>query len=79
MALREEDDLVVLISVQGEMEAEILRGVLESEGIRALIQPNISQGVYPITVDGLGKIDIYVYSEDLEKARIVLDEYRSRD
>lgn len=70
-----ENQYVDFISVQGEMEAQVIRGVLESEGIRVSLNAHISQGVYPLTVDGLGKVDILVHSDDVEKAKEVIKEY----
>ena len=33
-----------LVSVQGEIEAKIIYGILESEGIRVLIKSNMASG-----------------------------------
>ncbi len=73
------EEFVELVSVQGEMEAQVIRGVLESEDVRVSLNMHISQSVYPLTVDGLGKVDILVHRDDLEKARGVIREYRRRE
>lgn len=72
-------ELVELISVQGEMEANVLKGVLESEGIRPIVKSDIVHSVHPITVDGLGEVRIYVRRTDLARAVRVLEEYRRDD
>ena len=71
-------ELVELTSVQGEMEAEIIRGVLEQEDIKVLIKSNVAQGIHPFTVDGLGKVRVLVRKRDYMKAKVVLKEYRER-
>jgi hypothetical protein len=72
-------EIVELTSVQGEMEANIIRGVLRAEGVESMSRGDMVQSVHPITVDGLGKITIYVRREDLVKARVVLKEYREKE
>ncbi|MCK4237287.1 MAG: DUF2007 domain-containing protein [Candidatus Krumholzibacteria bacterium] len=71
--------LVEFTSVQGDMEAEIIRGVLESEGIKVLIKSDIVHSVHPITVDGLGEVRIYVRKRDYLRAKVVLSEYEDKD
>ncbi len=75
MESNNKNELVELISVQGEMEAEMLRGILESEGITPLAKADVVHNVLPLTVDGLGKVRIYVRRGDLDRAREVLEGY----
>jgi hypothetical protein len=67
------DELVPLASFQGEYEAKIVQGVLESGGIKSILKGDIVQGVHPITVNGLGMVTVYVFRRDLEEARAVLE------
>jgi hypothetical protein len=66
------DELVALASFQGEYEAKIVQGILESGGIQTVVKGDLVQGVHPITVDGLGMMTIYVRRKDLAEAREVL-------
>ena len=68
------EELVALVSFQGEYEAKIVQGLLESGGIQTVVKGDLVQGVLPITVDGLGKMTIYVLRKDLEDAREVLEQ-----
>ena len=79
MESNNEKELVELTSVQGEMEGKIIHGILESEGITALVKSDIVHSVHPISVDGLGEVKIYVQRKDLTKAKVVLKEYREGD
>jgi hypothetical protein len=67
------DDLVVLEAVSTVMEAELICGLLRNEGIECLDRPtNFGAGAndgWP----GAGSREIVVRSEDLEKARSVLE------
>lgn len=67
-----EDEIVPLASFQGETEANIVRGILESGGIKVMLRGDNVQSVLPITTDGLGKVTVCVLREDLEEARAVL-------
>jgi hypothetical protein len=71
--------IVELISAQGEIEANVIRGVLRAEGIETMTRGEAAQSVHPISVDGMGRIVIYVREEDLVKARVVLKEYREKE
>ncbi len=66
------EELVMLASFQGEYEAKIVQGILESGGILTVIKGALVQGVHPITVDGLGLMTVYVRRKDLEEAQKVL-------
>jgi putative signal transducing protein len=68
------DDLVVLEAVQTEMEAELISSILREEGIQSMYRPtNFAAGA----TDGFsagGAREILVRSEDVAKARSVLDD-----
>lgn len=71
----DEEGLVELISVQGEMDAQLLVGILESEGIEVLMKSNQTFSALPFTVDGMGAVRIMVKKEDLEEAKKILEAY----
>ncbi|MBN2071650.1 MAG: DUF2007 domain-containing protein [Candidatus Krumholzibacteriota bacterium] len=72
----DEEKLVELVSVQGEIEAKIIYGILEAEGIRTLIKSNMAGGALPFTADGMGNIKLFVTEDDLAKAGEIIREYR---
>jgi len=67
-------ETVPLASFQGEQEANIVRGILESGGIKVMFRGDNVQSVLPITADGLGKVTIWVLRKDLVEARAVLEQ-----
>ena len=73
------EELVMLASFQGEYEAKIVQGLLESGGIQSVIKGDLVQGVLPITVDGLGKMTVYVLRKDLDEAGDVLKQTPESD
>ncbi len=74
-----EDDLVELAKVQGDFEAQVLKGMLESEGIESAIRAGVSQNVLPMTVDGLGEVRVFVQRRDFARAEDVIKEYREQE
>ncbi len=58
--------------VYGPAEAEIIRSLLECEGIRALVRGRVAQFVYPLTVDGLAEMKVLVPAADAEAARALI-------
>ena len=72
-------ELAELTKVQGEMEAKILIGILELEGIRVLMKSDMAHGTLPFTVDGMGEVKLWVMKDDLVKARVVLEQYRKKE
>ena len=67
------DLLVVVYTTHGAMRAEIIKGKLESAGIPALLKSE-SQNVIPMTVDGIGKVQVLVEKEREQEAREILTE-----
>jgi len=74
MAHEQEKPLKELRSVWGPSEADVIKALLESHGISCVFRGQILHSIYPISVDGLGEIKIFVLEEDYDAARSILDE-----
>jgi hypothetical protein len=67
-----------LVDIQGRMEADVLESFLEAHGIDVeLIQESVGQSVYPVTIDGLGRVQVFVPKEKIMEAREFLKEFQS--
>ncbi len=66
-----EPKLVVVYRAAGELEAQVVKGRLTSEGIPAIFQ-NEALGTLGFTLDGLGEFRILVPEEWEREARAVL-------
>jgi hypothetical protein len=67
-----------LTEVAGRMQADLLRSHLEAEGIEVeLFQESIGVNAYPVTVDGLGNVQLFVPKEKLAEARRILAEHEA--
>ncbi|MBN2551041.1 MAG: DUF2007 domain-containing protein [Anaerolineales bacterium] len=71
-----EDEWVVVDEVAGSLMGEILRGLLETQGIPVLLaQEGAGHSVYGLTVGPLGSVQILVPPEQASNARQMLDDY----
>ena len=65
-----EREWVLLRVVNDEAEAHLLVGLLRSQGVACRMQ-SMRVPQYPLTVDGLGEIRIFVPQEEVVEARRV--------
>jgi len=62
----------VTVRTANYMEAQIIKGRLESEGIPVLLSYESAGLVYGITVDGLGEVKVMVPKRLAEKAKEIV-------
>ena len=66
----------VLTEVQGRMQADLLKSYFEAYGIDIeLFQEAVGHHIYPVTVNGLGAVQLFVSKEQAADARKLLEEY----
>ena len=63
---------LVAIYTARQIEAQIIKGRLENEGIPVLLSYDSSSVVFGFTVDGLGEVKIMVPERFAEQAREIL-------
>jgi len=63
---------LVTICIARHMEAEIIKGRLESEGVPALLSYESAGLVYGLTIDGLGEVKIMVPKHMASEAKEIL-------
>ena len=68
-------ELVEVWKAQGEMNAQIIRSVLESDGIDSMIRGESVRLTHGLTVDGLAEVKILVRKEDEQRAREVISAF----
>lgn len=68
----------LLTEVQGRLEAEFIKSYLESQEIDVeLFQESVGHHIYPVTVNGLGRVQIFVPKEQASEAQRILDNYNN--
>jgi len=68
---------VVIFRTQSNVEASIVRGLLESHGVMAVLSSSVAHAVFPLNVNELGAVRIAVRPEDADEARRIIDSHRT--
>lgn len=69
-----------LTELNGRLDAELLESYLEANGIDVeLFQEAVGRYIYPVTVDGLGLVQVFVPKGKMPEARRLLAIYQSPD
>ena len=66
--------IVELCRVPTEVDALPIQSLLESYGIRCILQSDVTRSVHPFIVDGLAEVRILISDRDLKKAKDILKE-----
>jgi hypothetical protein len=68
----------LLTEVSGRWQADLLKSHLEAEGIEVeLFQESVGRHAYPVTVDGLALVQIFVPKSRMADARRILAEHEN--
>ncbi len=68
----------LLVEVQGRLEADLLQSYLEAYGVQTeIFQESVGYNAFPVTIDGLGRVQIFVSKEQLDEARKLLADYNN--
>ena len=74
------DEEWVLVEVaQGQLQAEILKGLLEAQGIMVWLNQEGAAHAYAIEVGSLGSVEILVPSSMVEQARETMKAFHNGD
>jgi Putative prokaryotic signal transducing protein len=66
-----------LTETNGRMEADVLISYLEAEGIHVeVFQEAVGHHIYPVMIDGLGLVQLFVSKEQIAMAKELLAEYQ---
>jgi len=74
-----EEEWILVDKVQGQLQAEILKGLLEAQGIIVWLNQEGAAHAYAVAIGTLGTVEILVPSSLVEKARQVLEAYYRGD
>jgi hypothetical protein len=70
-----ENNWEVIGEVAGDLQAEMLRGLLEAQGIKVWLSQEGAGNAYGLTLSTLGSVQILVPSESADSARLLMDNY----
>jgi len=70
-------DLVVIFRTQSDIEASVVRALLDAHGICAMLSSQIPHSVLPISINGLGEVRLSVLASDADEAVRIIESHRS--
>ncbi len=65
--------LKLVHKVWGPVEAEVIKSLLESQGIDCILKGLVVQSIHAFSVNGLGEIKIFVDETDYELAKELIE------
>jgi hypothetical protein len=71
------DKWEVVAEIFGELEAELIRGLLEAGGVEVFLSQEGAGRAYGLNVGSLGKVQVLVPSRDLQSALDILSDYNA--
>ena len=70
----------LLVELNSRMEAELLKSYLEAQEVSVeLFQESIGQNIYPVTISGMGTVQVFVQKEDIIEAQEVLKAFLEKE
>ncbi len=70
-----EEKWELVTEVSGELQANLLRNLLEAQGIKVFLNQEGAGKAYGLTVGPLGEVQVLVPEKQSQKARQIVDEY----
>jgi ribonuclease-3 len=70
-------DPVVIFRTHSDIEASIVRGLLEAHGVMSIVSSAVPHSVFPLTVNGLGEVRISVRADEAEDAKRIIESHRT--
>jgi len=70
-------DLVVIFRTHSDIEAQIVRGLLEAHGVMSVLSSDVPHSIFPLSVDGLNEVRIGVHASDAEDAQRIIASHRT--
>ena len=61
--------MVEVYRAAGELEAQVIQGLLESYRIPCLLKSNAARSVHAFAVDGMGEVRVMVWESMADKAK----------
>jgi len=70
-------DLVIIFRAHSDIEASVVRGLLEAHGIPSVMASDVPHSVFPLTISTLAEVRISVNGDDADEARRIIESHRT--
>ncbi|HUR33407.1 MAG TPA: ribonuclease III [Vicinamibacterales bacterium] len=70
-------DFVTIFITRSPVEADVVRGLLEANGVMPIVSAATSRNLFPFSISGLGEVRIAVHPDEAADARRIIDSHRT--
>ena len=70
-------DFEIVFRTHSEIEAQIVRGLLEAHGIMSVLSSAVPHSIFPLSVEGLNDVRIAVHSSEADEALRIIEGHRT--
>jgi ribonuclease-3 len=70
-------DLVVIFRTHSDIEAQVVRSLLEAHGVMSVVSSDVPHSIFPLAVDGIGEVRIAVHHTEADDARRIIESHRT--
>jgi ribonuclease-3 len=70
-------DLTVIFRTQSDVEASVVRGLLEAHGVPTVVASDLPHSIFPVAISALGEVRISVHPQDADEARRIIESHRT--
>jgi len=70
-------DLVTVFRTRSDVEASVVRGLLEAHGVPSVVTSQLPQALFPMVMSTLGEIGIAVHEDDAGEASRIIESHRT--
>lgn len=71
--MSDKERMVEVYRAVGEMEAQIIQGLLESREIPCLLKSSAARSVHAFAVDGMGEVRVMVWESMADEAKQLIE------
>jgi ribonuclease III len=70
-------EFVTIFRTHSQVEASVVRGLLEANGVMPLVSASPLRSVFPFTVSDIGEVRIAVHPDEAEEAKRIIESHRT--
>ena len=70
-------DLAVIFRTHSDIEASVVRSLLEAHGIMSVVSSVVPHSIFPLSVDGLSEVRLAVHPSEADEAHRIIESHRT--
>jgi len=70
-------EFITIFSTRSPVEADVVRGLLEANGVMPILSSATSRSLFPFSVSALGEMRIAVHPDEADDARRIIEAHRT--